>query len=262
MDGLLQPPSATAFDAAASALSLTVYLVVAIAGLGRAPRDARARTFLAVALTGAVPYALSPLQWWKGTAVYTPAIIAATAVSFALGSAALFHFTQVFPRRRPWILAHTTWLAAAYVVPLVPVAALAWFVGQVTQQVAALDTAGSGGLGAVSDAGLIAILMLAAFPLVVLVGVVLPFCGVLSLFKSWQEAKKEGNAPARVATLRMLISQMGGGVLAVLVLPLLHVIGVGPPWSAVIAALTYGFALIMPLAYAAAARSGMLSTSA
>lgn len=262
MDGLLQPQSTTVFDAAASALSLTVYLAVAIAALARAPRDVRARTFLAVALTSAVPYALSPLQWWKGTAVYTPAIIAATAVSFALGSAALFHFTQVFPRRRPWIRAHATWLVAAYALPPAPIATIAWFVGTVTQQVAALDAAGSGGLGAVSDTGLIAIVVLLSVPLVVLVGVVLPFCGVLSLFKSWQEAKQDGNEPARLVTLRMLISQMGGGVLAVLVLPLLHLIGVGPPWSAVVAALTYACALIMPLAYAAAARRGVFSTSA
>jgi Na+/melibiose symporter-like transporter len=95
-----------------------------------------------------------------------------------------------------------------------------------------------------------------------LVGVVLPFCGVLSLFKSWKEAKQDGNEPARVATLRMLISQMGGGLLAVLVLPLLHLIGIGSPWSTAIATLAYAFALLMPLAFAAAVRGGLLNTSA
>lgn len=261
MDALLQPQSATAFDAAASALSLMVYLAVAIAVVARTPDDIRARTFLAVALTSAVPYALSPLQWWKGNGVYTPAVIAATAVSFAIGSAALFHFTQVFPRRRPWIRAHVAWLVAAYVVPPVPLAAIAWFVGSLTQQFAALEATGSGGLGAVSD-GLIAIVVLLALPMIVLIGVVLPFAGVLSLFKSWQEARNDDDSAARAATFRLLISQMGGGVLAVIVLPLLQLIRVGPPWSTIIAALAYAFALVMPLAYAAAARDGILSTSA
>jgi hypothetical protein len=262
MDGLLQPQPATSFDAIASTLSLAVYLAVAVLALARAPRDIRARVFLAVALTSAVPYALSPLQWWQGNAVYTPAEIAATAVSFAVGSAALFHFTQVFPFRRPWIRAHLAWLIAAYVIPPIPIAAFGWLLGSLTQQVAALDASGSGGLGAVS-AGPVAIGVLLAVPLLIVVTVVLPCCGVLSLFKSWQEAKAGGNRPARVATLRMLISQMGGGVLAVLVLPLLRLVGLGPPWSTVVGALTYGCALIMPLAYAATTTArGRISTSA
>src|SRR5215217_3824451 len=127
MDAMLQPPSVTTFDAVVSVVSLVVYLGVAFAALARAPRDSRTRVFLVVALTSAVPYALSPAQWWKGTGVYTPAVIAVTAVAFAVGGVALFHFTQVFPWRRPWIRAHFGWLAACYAVLPLPLAAVAWF---------------------------------------------------------------------------------------------------------------------------------------
>ena len=116
---MLQPAAVTAFDATASIVSLFVYIGVALVAVARAPRDARPRAFLVVAVTSAVVYALSPLQWWKGNGIYTPAVIAAAAVAFTLGGTALFHFTQVFPRRRPFVEKFFLWIALAYV--LLPV---------------------------------------------------------------------------------------------------------------------------------------------
>jgi len=246
MDGILQPPAATAFDAAASVVSMLVYLGVALIVVVRAPRDSRARVFLVVASCSAVAYALSPLQWWKGSGVYTPAVVAATAVAFTLGSVALFHFTQVFPHRRPWIAVYGFWLAAAYVLLPIPVAAVAWVLGSLLTPA---SDAGAGGFGAVSVDAAGAVMMLLVIPVIFVVGIVLPFGGVMSLFKSWQEAKPTGGA-ARRATFWMLMSQMGGGVLSVLVLPLLHLAGVGAPWSLLIAGLAYAFALLLPTAYA------------
>lgn len=246
MEGMLQPPSATAFDAAASGLSLLVYLGVALAVIVRAPRDVRARAFLAVAIASAVPYALSPLQWWKGNGVYTPAVVALTSVAFTLGSVALFHFTQVFPARRPFVTAHFLWIAAAYAILPLPVAAMAWAVAALLMPAAA---AGPGGAGAMSpEMALLLILLLV--PLLLVVGVLLPCAGVLSLVKSWREAAGQGRERERAATVQMLISQLGGGVLAVLVLPMLHLVGIGPPWSFVIGALSYAFALLLPVALA------------
>ena len=245
MNGMLQPPSATAFDAAASAVSLLVYLGIALAAIVRAPGDTRARTFLAVAVASAVPYALSPLQWWQGYGVYTPAIIASTAVAFTLGAAALFHVTQVFPARRPFVSRHVGWVALAYLLP-VPVWVLAWAVGSMF---AAVATTGSGGLGAVSPEMAI-VLLVVMVPAMLVVGVLLPLAGVLSLAKSWREARADGCDRDRSATLWMLISQLGGGVLSILVLPMLHLVGIGPPWSVAIAALSYAFALLLPLAFA------------
>lgn len=249
MDAMLQPPSVTGFDAVASVVSLLVYLAVAVAAMARAPGDARARTFLAVAAASAIPYALSPLQWWRGIGVYTPAVIALTSVAFTAGVAALFHFTQVFPSRRPFISRHFRWVALAYVLPL-PVCGLAWGVGSM---LAGFAATGSGGLGAVSpelspEMGLV--LLVLVVPTLLLVGVLLPVAGVLSLVKSWREARSDGRERDRSATLWMLISQLGGGVLAILVLPMLHQVGIGPPWSVAIAALSYAFALLLPLAFA------------
>jgi hypothetical protein len=253
MDGMLQPPSATAFDALASSVSLLVYLGVALAAIVRSPADARTRTFLGVALASAIPYTLSPLQWWKGYGVYTPAVIALTTVAFTVGAATLFHFTQVFPRRRPFITAHFRWVAAAYLLP-VPLWALAWAVGvMLTGAVADVATTGSGGLGAVSSElspAMTVVVLVLMVPARLLGGVLLPFAGLLSLVKSWREARTEGRARDRSATLCMLVSQLGGGVLSILVLPMLHLIGVGPPWSVGIAALSYAFALLLPLAFA------------
>jgi hypothetical protein len=248
MEGMLQPLSVTAFDAVASLASLIVYLGVAFTMFARRPGDVRTRTFLVVALTSAVPYTLSLLQWRKGAGVYTPAAIALTAAAFAIGSAALFHFTQVFPTRRPWIRAHGRWLIAAYVLPVLPVALVAWVVGGLMIAMDVQST-GSGGLGAVSAGLPEALVILGAVPVIFFIGIVLPLAGVTSLFKSWQEAKLAQNEPARVTTFRMLVSQLGGGVLAILVLPLLHLVGVPPVLSTSFAALAYVFALVMPIAY-------------
>jgi len=247
MDTMLQPPSVTGFDAIASIVSLVAYLGAALAVLARQPHESRSRVFVVVALTSAVPYVLSTLQWWKGAGVYTPGAIALTAAAFSIGSAALFHFTQVFPWRRPWIRAYGRWLIAAYALPVLPVAMVAWIVGSVMTVMQA--ESGAGGLGAVSAGFTESLVLLAGLPAIFLIGIVLPFGGVMSLFKSWQEAKKEENSAARTATFWMLISQLGGGVLSVLVLPLLHLAGVPPVLSTTFAGLAYGFALIMPIAY-------------
>jgi len=261
MDGLLQAPAATAFDAAASLVSLVVYLGAACAVLARRPRDPRAHVFLAVALTSAVPYTLSALQWWKGTAVYTPATIALAAAAFSVGATALFHFTQIFPARRPWIEAHGRWLIAAYVVPVLPIALVAFVVSRLVSQLTSdmANLGDSGGLGAVSSGIAEPLILLGGLPIIFLVGIVLPFCGVMSLVNSWKDAKKAGDEPARVTTFWMLISQLAGGVLAVLVLPLLHLAGVPAMLSAVFAGFAYVFALIMPVAFLA---SGALNGDA
>jgi len=246
MGDLLQPPVTTAFDAIASAVSLIVYLGAGLVVLARQPRDTYARVFLVVALTSAVPYTVALLQWWKGSGVYTPAAIAIIAAAFCVGSAALFHFTQVFPWRRPWIRAHGRWLIALYGLPLLPVALVAWIVGGL--MIAMQSEQGSGGLGAVSAGIPEALVLLGGLPFFLAIGVVVPLAGVLSLVKSWREAKEASNEPARRATFWMLISQLAGGVLAILVLPLLHLVGVPALWSTMFAGFAYAFGLVMPVA--------------
>ena len=78
----------------------------------------------------------------------------------------------------------------------------------------------------------------------------IPFGGLLSLYKSWQEAKADGRNAARVTTLAMLVSQLAGGVLTILVVPLLNLVGPSGPWVTIAAALLFGFGVLMPLAFA------------
>jgi hypothetical protein len=55
---------------------------------------------------------------------------------------------------------------------------------------------------------------------------------------------------ARITTQWMLISQLAGGVLTILVVPLLHLVAPSGPWVGIAAALLFGFGLAMPIAFA------------
>jgi hypothetical protein len=250
MDTVFTPPVATTFEAFAAVVSAALYLIVGIAALVHAPRDIRARVFFATALASAAPYSVTALLWARGSgATFTVPVIAVVGLSLMMGSLALLHFTQVFPWRRPWIRAHGKWLFAGYVTVPIAVAGAAWlFRG--------LDVAasGSGGLGAVSaDAaeGLALVVLLFVIPVVFVLGVVVPFAALLSLYKTWLTARTAGVEPARTTTLSILISQMGGGVLTILIIPLLHLIAPTGPWVTIAAVLLFAFGLLMPLAFGA-----------
>ena len=250
MDTVLGPPTATAFDAMSSLLSAGIYMIVALAALAHAPRDPRVRVFLATAVAGIAPYYVTAQVWALGAgATFTKRTILVLALSLMIGSLALFHFTQVFPWRRPWIRAHARRLWVGYAI--VPIAvALA---GVLTPGFDALDAVGAGGFGAVSAGGGL-ILMLAALAvvltLVFVLGLVVPFSGLLSLYKSWLVARVRGIEPARLTTQWMLISQMGGGVLTILIIPLLRLVAPSGPWVTIASALFLACALLMPLAFA------------
>lgn len=252
MDTVFPPPVATAFEAFSAIVSGALYLIVAVAALVHAPRDARARVFLATALVSAAPYSLTVLLWARGSdAVFTLPVMAVVALSLMMGSLTLLHFTQVFPWRRPWIRAHWRWLAAGYVVAALAVFMVGWMFTSEFREVAA---SGSGGLGAVSAGiaeGLALVLLLVVIPVVFVLGLVVPFAALLSLYKSWIEAKAAGVDAARITTFWILISQMAGGVLAILIIPLLHLVAPTGPWVTIAAVLLFAFGLLMPLAFAA-----------
>jgi len=61
----------------------------------------------------------------------------------------------------------------------------------------------------------------------------------------------------------MLVSQLAGGVLTILVIPLLRLVAPRGPWVTIAAALLFAFGLLMPVAFAAAVwRYRMLDTPA
>ena len=239
MDTLLSAPTATAFDAVFAIASAGVYTIVALAALAHAPRDSRVRVFLATALAGVMPYCFTAQIWARGAeATFSKPTIGLLVLSLMLGSLALFHFTQVFPWRRPWIRKHATKLWAGYGTVLLLSALAGVLAG-------ALDE----GLGAMSPL-LWLVVAAVVLPVLLVLGVVVPFGGLLSLYKSWVTASKHGIAPARIVTWWMLVSQMGGGVLTILVVPLLHLVAPRGPLAAVAAALLFASAALMPLAFA------------
>jgi hypothetical protein len=251
MDTLLLPPAATAFEMASALASALLYLAVGIAALARAPRDIRARMFFLTALASAPAYLVTVLLWARGPqATFTLPVMAVVGLSLMMGSLTLFHFTQVFPWRRPWIRAHWTWLLIAYLVVPGASAATAWLFNGLT--ISATDGEGAGGMGAVS-AGLSEglVLLVVVIPVLFVAGLVVPFGALMSLYKSWLTARAAGVEPARISVFWILISQMAGGVLTILIIPLLHLIAPTGPWATLAAVLLFGFGLLMPLAFAA-----------
>lgn len=242
---VLPAPTATFFDAITSLVSAALYIVVALAAFARAPRDPRVRVFGLIAITAVAPYGFSVLLWANGAAPLAMAVVVTVALSLAVGSIALFHFTQIFPWRRPWIARHSTsWLALAYaVLPVIcAAAAAAW---------AAFRSSGLGALSpGVAEAAAIGMLIV-VLPAIAILGIVLPFAGLLSLFNSWKAATRVGVTAARLTTFWILVSQLAGGVLTILIVPLLHLVEPRGPLVGIAAALLFAFGLLMPLAFAA-----------
>ena len=253
MDMVFPTPSATAFEAIAAIVSAALYLIVGVGVLARAPKDVRARVFLGTALASAAPYSVTALIWARGsTAAFTRPIVVVVGLSLMMGSLALFHFTQVFPWRRPWIRAHARWLYGGYVAAAVTAGVTAWMLKDAFGDLAAT---GSGGLGATSvamgDAALAMVLLLVVVPGVFVLGIAVPFAALWSLYRTWLAAKSAGVESARVTTYWILVSQMAGGVLTILIIPLLRFVAPTGPWVTIAAVLLFAFGLLMPIAFAA-----------
>ena len=116
------------------------------------------------------------------------------------------------------------------------------------------DAASQDGFGAISAnaAEILAIAVLViGVPILFVFGVAAPFAALLSLYKSWIAARTQGIESARVATFWMIVSQMGGGVLTILIIPLLRLFAPSGPLATIAAALLFAGSLLMPLAFAA-----------
>src|SRR5262249_8077498 len=155
------------------------------------------------------------------------------------------------PSRRPWIESNGFWLAAAYVALPVGAAIGIWAAEPLIRtmsETSAQAAAGGGGIHWVEgdtfsprDALRSVTLLVVLIPTIFVVGIVVPFAALLSLYKSWQEAKRDGRDGARVTTLTMLVSQLAGGVLTILVVPLLHLVAPSGPLVTIAAMMLFGF---------------------
>lgn len=234
---MFPPLTATRFDAVTSAVSAAVYLLVAVAALLRAPRDPRTGVFLLLAVTGLGPYLLPAYAWFRPGSTFTKPLVSVLAVSLVLGSLALFHFTQIFPWRRPWIRRYFELLLTGYGLAPPIVLGLIWFAPAQAEQI---------------EAPYAVLTIFIGLPAIFVVGIVLPFAGLLSLYYSVLAARAAGVDRARQPLMGILVSQLAGGVLAILIIPLLHFVAPAGPWVTIASALLFGFGLLMPIAFAAA----------
>src|SRR5689334_9094339 len=119
----LPAPNFTAVDGITQGTAAIAYLAIGIVAWLRAPRDIRTRVFLAFSLANLIVFGVPTFWWLRG--LTDPAKLpgpATAAVMAALGVGALllFHFTQIFPRRRQWIREAGQQMTIAYgLVPIV-----------------------------------------------------------------------------------------------------------------------------------------------
>jgi hypothetical protein len=156
-------------------------------------------------------------------------------VTSAVGAVALFHFMQVFPWRRPSTRNYRRLIPALYT------AATA---GALLLVLAIPST--------IEDLTVVYLIALAALavPLIALLAVILPVAGLLSLYANLRTAQKHRIEAARVPTLGIFIGQVAGGVMGILLAPLLRLRGVSDLLSLIVQALMFIFALMTPVAFA------------
>lgn len=234
MDQVFAAPAVTLFDAVTSALAGALYLAIAIAAAIRAPRDERTRVFVVIAVADAVAYAGPPLQYWAAIPIISRAVVLATFAAMAEGSLALFHFALVFPWKHRWLARCREWLLAGYLVVPAAVLWLGFFMPE--------------SLSTISVSYVIAWLVVGV-PLLIGLGIVLPLIALLVLYRNCLTARALHIERARVPVLGVFVSQLGGGVLAVLVSPLIHIVAPAGPWEPLIAGALFGFGILMPIAF-------------
>jgi hypothetical protein len=225
--------------------------VVGVAAWLKAPRDIRTRVFLAVSLANVVVFGIPTALWLRGTTDPTkmPAIATAIVMS-ALGEGALFlfHFTQVFPRRRPWIQSSGIQMWVAYALAPITIATLVRFAPDSMQKL---------------TTPYVLVFLIFGFPLLVLLGVVLPVAAIVSLLRSHREVQQAGPSTLKRPLEWILVSQIAGGTLAVLFAPVLAVVAPNGILQAILTVAIWAFGLLTPAAYAAAVwRYGVLEVSA
>jgi len=234
----LTPPLQSLLDYCNAVVLAVAYIAAGVSGLLVAPRDVRARTFLAFASVSAA-FAFLPVAGFERRTIVLAICLA------AVGSVALFHFAMVFPWRRPWFRERGWWMPALYVLPPAVVLGLNWYAPARAE-----------------DLTVVGLLALAAgtVPLLLVLAVALPIAAIVALYRNVTRARRQGVRAAYVPTLGILISELGGGLLAAVLGTLLQFTGVRG--AAVVAVMLPVFALnlLAPLSFAAGVwRYGVLS---
>jgi hypothetical protein len=90
------------------------------------------------------------------------------------------------------------------------------------------------------------------FPLLVLLGFILPVAAIVSLLRSHRDVQQTGPAALKRPIEWILVSQVAGGTLAVVFAPVLAVVAPNGTLQSVLTIAIWAFGLLTPAAYAAA----------
>lgn len=222
-------------------VSILVYIAVGAAALAEAPRDERTRVFSVLAVANAAVVGIPIVFWWldvKDPMAGGRAPMGIRMASLALATLALFHFSQVFPRRRPWILASGPQLPIGY--------ALAPVITVLLVRTAPFKGEQASGL-------FVALAIAFGFPLSVLAGLVLPIATIVGFIRSFRESPlRDGLPDARPSLAGFLMSILLGTAVAVVALGPLQALAPESPATLLVSATVWLLGLLMPAAFAAA----------
>ena len=235
----LPPPVFTALDGITQGIAAAVYLLVAAAAWLRAPRDIRTQVFLAFGIANAIVFGVPTGAWLRGVTDPTALPRAANAAglsALAVGALLLFHFTQVFPWRRPWIRNRGIYMAAGYIVAAAIASGVALFMPLTIDEVTVPS---------------LLVVLLGGVPLLLLIAFV-SVAGIVSLLRSYREVRQNGPARMKRPIEWILISQAAGGTLAIAFAPVLIVIAPGAGVRAALTLAIWAVSLLTPLAFGAA----------
>jgi hypothetical protein len=252
VDPMPTMPELTAFDAVTQLVAAAVYLGIGAAGLAQAPRDARTRVFCALGLAHAIAFSIPAAGWLLGVKdaeALDRVPLGIMLAALSVGALLMFHFSQVFPRRRPWIRNAGIQLPIAYaVMPLAVFLLVRWWPATRPEITTKFGLA----------------FLLFGFPLLVLLGLVLPVASVVSFLRSLREqpparpvqgpVSSVDPAPspdARPTIFGILLSQVAGGVLGILVLGPLTAVAPGSMAVMLVAVSVWMLGLLTPVAFAA-----------
>jgi hypothetical protein len=252
MDPLPAMPELTAFNAVTQLVAAAVYLAIGAAALAQAPRDERTRVFCGLGVAHAVGFSIPAAAWLLGVKdpqAFNRVPVGIMLAALSVGALLMFHFSQVFPRRRPWVSGSGIQLPIAYMVtPIAVFLLVRWW------PLTRAEVTAKFGLA----------FLLFGFPLMVLLGLVLPVAGIVSFLRSLRElppktpvqapsSSSDGTAlpDARPTIVGILLSQLAGGALGLLVLGPLNTAAPGSIAVGVVAFTVWLLGLLTPLAFAA-----------
>jgi hypothetical protein len=243
----LPAPVFTTVDGVTQGIAALCYLGVGLAAWLRATSDIRTRVFLAFSVANMIVFGIPTVWWLRGMtdpSKLPGAALAADIAALATAALLLFHFAQVFPRRRPWLKTSGAQMTIGYLLTPLAVAGLVLFLPPSLDQLTVTYLAAA---------------IVFGFPLAVLLGVVLPIAAIVSLFRSHKEIPTQGLDRLKLPLELILLSQIAGGTLSILFAPVLAVLAPNSLLKATLTILLWGVGLLTPLAYAVAVwKAGVL----